>query len=245
MKKSSVFNPGLFSLNHFFKLIIMKRLLTAAAVTLYSLSIAQIKTGTIYISGQADYAKEEKNSSNFTEQILKIIPTVGIFVVPNLAVGTGLGYTHRQLDNHQTIYNGPITSIIDYTGKTNAVIVAPFIRKYWTLSEKLYFFGQLQVPMEFGKIKQDGLVNNIYEPDGYIIGQQILDDEYQYTSLGINVMPGVDYFLNKNWSIEAMIGELGYKNLKYKDTDDRNRKNYNFGFNLSAVSFGVKYVFVK
>jgi len=223
----------------------MKKILIAGAALLYSFSNAQIKTGTVYVSGQADYAKEENNSSNSTEQILKVIPAAGIFVAPNLAVGTGLGYTHRQLDNHQTIYSGPITSIIDYTGKTNAIIVAPFIRKYWTLSEKLYFFGQLQVPMEFGKIKQDGLVTNIYEPDGYNIGQQILDDEYQYTSLGVNIMPGLDYFLNRNWSVEATIGEFGYKNLKYKDTDDRNRKNYNFGFNLSAVSFGVKYVFAK
>ena len=55
--------------------------------------------------------------------------------------------------------------------------------------------------------------------------------------------PGLDYFLNKNWSIEATIGEFGYSNYKPKDGDATN--NYNFGLNLSSVTFGVKYVFAK
>lgn len=222
----------------------MKKVLIAVAAVLYGLSNAQIKPGTVYISGQANYTEDENNSSNSTEQTFKIIPAAALFVAPNLAIGTGLGYSHSKLHYTQTLYSGPFTSLIDYIGRTNTITVAPFIRKYWTLSENLYFFGQLQIPMEFGKLNQEAVVTNINEPAGYI-DQQNLSYENKYTSIGVNIKPGFDYFLNKNWSVEATIGEFGYKNLKYKDTDFRDTKDYSFGLNLSAVSFGVKYVFAK
>ncbi|WP_294303551.1 outer membrane beta-barrel protein [uncultured Chryseobacterium sp.] len=222
----------------------MKRLLTAAAVTLYSLSNAQIKQGTAYISGEINYNTYKNNDQYTKQQIFKVIPTAGIFIAPNLAVGTGLGYTHTKLDYTQAIYNGPYITFIDYAGKTNAVTVAPFVRKYWTLSEKLYFFGQLQVPMEFGKLRQDAFVTDVYEPTGYV-SYQTLSNERRHTAIGINVKPGLDYFLNKNWSVEATIGEFGYRSLLHKDADELNIKDYNFGINLSAISFSVKYVFAK
>lgn len=78
-----------------------------------------------------------------------------------------------------------------------------------------------------------------------IYDQQKLSDERKYTSIGVNVKPGFDYFLNKRWSIEATLGEFGYHDMKYKDVDDDNEKKYTFGLNLSSVTFGVKYIFAK
>ncbi|MDQ1161960.1 outer membrane immunogenic protein [Chryseobacterium sp. SORGH_AS 447] len=163
---------------------------------LYSFSNAQIKTGTLYVSGEINYNRYENKSENTTQKNFRIIPTVGIFVAPNLAIGTGLGYTNSKLDYTQALYSGSYITLIDYTGKTNAVTVAPFIRKYWTLSSNLYIFGQLQVPMEFGKLQQDGFVTNVYEPTGYV-NYQTLSNEKKHTSIGVNIKPGLDYFLNK------------------------------------------------
>lgn len=222
----------------------MKKILIAGAAILYSFSNAQIKQGTVYVSGEINYNKYDSKSENTTQQNFKIIPTAGIFVAPNLVVGTGLGYTYSKLNYTQALYSGPLISLIDYTGKTNAVTVTPFVRKYWTLSEKLYFFGQLQVPMEFGKLRQDAFVTDVYEPTGYV-SYQTLSNDRRHTAIGINVKPGLDYFLNKNWSVEATIGEFGYRSLMHKDEDQLNIKDYNFGLNLSAVSFSVKYVFAK
>lgn len=70
-------------------------------------------------------------------------------------------------------------------------------------------------------------------------------DKYNKTSIGVNIKPGFDYFLNKNWTIEATIGEFGYNTSKV-DVDGAKRvNNYDFGLNLKAVTFGVKYVFAK
>jgi hypothetical protein len=223
----------------------MKKLILAGAIALFGLSNAQIKTGTVYVSGQVSYTKEENKNTASTIQDFKINPTVGVFVAKNLAVGTGLGITSRK-EEFTTVYNSgsSFSSHIDYTGKSNAVIVAPFVRKYWTLSDNLYIFGQLEVPMEFGKMNQDALVTYVDGMYGYF-EQQTLSTERKYTSIGVNVKPGLDYFLNKHWSIEATIGEFGYKNFKYKDEDAKAANSYNFGFNLSSVTFGVKYIFAK
>ncbi|MEY8760788.1 outer membrane beta-barrel protein [Chryseobacterium tongliaoense] len=201
----------------------MKKLLLASAIALFGLSNAQIAKGTTYLSGQVNYTSTQDNNTDAKTEDFKIVPTVGYFVGTNLAVGLGVGYV-----------NGSKTAtVLDSKVKTttDAFVVAPFVRKYWTIGEKLYFFGQLEVPMAFGKDKLEADAANI-------------STENKFTSIGVNVKPGLDYFLSKNWSIEATIGEFGYNNFKYKDLD-KSTDNYNFGLNLSSVTFGVKYVFAK
>ncbi|MCJ8154007.1 DUF3575 domain-containing protein [Chryseobacterium sp. SSA4.19] len=223
----------------------MKKLIFAILTVLFSLSNAQINRGTIYVSGQLNYSKEEnKENLHYNEQNFQIIPTVGVFVAPNLVLGTGLGYKYSKRDYFQTYNNESFFTTIDYTGKTNTIVIAPFVRKYWNLSDNLYIFGQLEVPMEFGKLNQEADVLNVSEMYG-IYDLQKLSIERKYTSIGIHIKPGFDYFLNKNWSLEATLGEFGYKEIKYKDVDDDYSRNYNFGLNLSSVTFGVKYILAK
>jgi len=222
----------------------MKKFKLACAIVLFGLSNAQIQKGTGYLSGTINYTQQEDKNIDLTEKNFKVIPTAGLFVAPNLAVGAGLGYINRRTEHNYDSSYGSFINFFDYTGKTNALAVAPFIRKYWNLSDKLYFFGQLEIPMEFGKINQDAIVTTMDGTSG-VISVQTLSVERKYTSVGVNVKPGLDYFLSKNWSVEATVGEFGYRNFKYKNEDDTDRKNYKAGLNLSAVSFGVKYVFAK
>lgn len=220
----------------------MKKLILAGTLTFFGLSDAQIKTGTVYLSGQINYSQEKNNSTHIKDESFTFIPTTGVFVAPNLAVGAGVGFTHSKREYDITYSSGSFSSIFNYEGKTNAIIIAPFVRKYWTLSDKLYFFGQIEVPMEFGKINRDLLATYISE---YGFTQRPLSIERKYTSLGINVKPRLDYFITRNWSVEAAIGSFGYQNLRYKNEEDTDLKNNNFSLNLSSVTFGVKYVFAK
>lgn len=111
----------------------MKKLLLAGALAFFGLSDAQIKIGTVYLSGQINYAQEKNNEAHGKDQIFSIIPTVAAFVAPNLAVGTGIGFTYNKREYDITYSSGSFSSIFNYEGKTNAIIVAPFVRKYWTL----------------------------------------------------------------------------------------------------------------
>lgn len=227
----------------------MKKLLLTGAVALFGLSQAQIAKGTMYVSGQIDYSHTERNevngtfnklNNNIKEDAVKVIPAVGYFVDTNLAIGLGLGY--KSTVNKYKVENPGFSNLLDMKEIDNAFVVAPFVRKYWTLSDKLYFFGQLQIPLEFGQEKFDW---NNDAVGGDPIMTPSFSTKNNYTKIGVNIKPGLDYFLNKNWSIEATVGELGYNTSK-RDIDGAKRlNNYKFGVNLSSVTFGVKYVFAK
>lgn len=214
----------------------MKKLLIASAVALFGLSNAQIAKGTVYLSGSVGYSQEENNNDNSKLESFNVLPTVGYFVGTNTAVGLGVGYTNNKATLTTTGNVGTTFFTNESTLTQDAFVVAPFVRKYWTLGDKLYFFGQLQVPMEFGKVKSENTTVSS-------LGTNSSSSEEKYTSVGVTVKPGLDYFLNKNWTIEATIGEFGYNNFKPENSEAIN--NYNFGLNLSSVTIGVKYVFAK
>ncbi|MCX8523394.1 outer membrane beta-barrel protein [Chryseobacterium formosus] len=218
----------------------MKKLLVASAVALFGLSNAQIAKGTIYLSGTAGYSQVETNNGNLKSEELNIVPTAGFFVAPNFAVGLGVGYQTVKNTTISTTTTPLSTTVNTAEEKYPAFVVAPFARKYWTLSDKLYFFGQLAVPMEFGKAESE--VSSVTTA-GSTTSSSSISTEAKYTSIGVTVKPGLDYFLNKNWTIEATIGEFGYNNFKPKDGEATN--NYSFGLNLANVGIGVKYVFAK
>jgi opacity protein-like surface antigen len=220
----------------------MKRIVLMGAVALFGLSNAQIAKGTSYLSGQVGYYHSEKNEfgTERKNDVIRILPTAGYFVNNNLAVGLGIGYKNA-VTKYKVSGFGSLNTI-EIKDTDNAFVVAPFVRKYWTLSDKLYIFGQLQVPLEFGKEKVD--FNS--EGDG---GDPILSAPFKqknnYTNIGVNIKPGLDYFVTKNWSIEATIGEFGYNTYK-RDIDGAKRADdYKFGISLTSVTFGVKYVFAK
>ncbi|MBV8327618.1 outer membrane beta-barrel protein [Chryseobacterium sp.] len=216
----------------------MKKILLAGAVALFGLSNAQIAKGTTYLSGQVSYSQTEDNNTDKKVENFKILPTVGYFVGTNLAVGLGVGYK----DGKTTTTNTLGSAVTETEKSKPAFVVAPFVRKYWTVADKLYIFGQLEVPMEFGKNKTEVTTTTT---NGGNTSVASTSTKNNYTSIGVNIKPGLDYFLNKNWSIEATIGEFGYNTSK-EDVDGAKRvNNYDFGLNLKAVTFGVKYVFAK
>ncbi|WP_144282859.1 outer membrane beta-barrel protein [Chryseobacterium echinoideorum] len=204
----------------------MKKLLLTAAVVAFGLSNAQIAKGTTYVSGVVGYSSTEDNNDDTKVDNFAVVPTVGYFVAPNLAVGLGVGYASRI--EKETYENG----FDKYT--QSAFVVEPFVRKYWTLGDKLYIFGQLSVPMEFGNEKVEESLNST-----------TVSNKVNYNAFGVSVKPGLDYFLNKNWTIEATIGEFGYSTSKYDVDGAKNVNNFNFGLNLANVGIGVKYVFTK
>ncbi|SDI90475.1 outer membrane beta-barrel protein [Chryseobacterium jejuense] len=219
----------------------MKKILLAGAVALFGLSNAQIAKGTTYLSGSVGYSQEESNNGDYKKENFNVLPTVGYFVNTNLAVGLGVGYQTEKETERSTSSTLTSTTVSKDITKKPAFVVAPFVRKYWTLSEKLYIFGQLAVPMQFGKTEVEN--NDETTTVGAPTTTHSITTEAKYTKIGVTIKPGLDYFLNKNWSIEATIGEFGYSNYKPKDGEATN--NYNFGLNLSSVTFGVKYVFAK
>ncbi|MFZ4928783.1 outer membrane beta-barrel protein [Chryseobacterium sp. Mn2064] len=219
----------------------MKKILIAGAVALFSLSNAQIAKGTKYLSGQVGYYHKEENSydTKRKDNVIRILPTAGYFVGTNLAVGLGIGY--KSAVTKYVIGDAVVSNVTELKDTDNAFVVSPFVRKYWTLSDKLFIFGQLQVPLEFGKEKLVSSSNDAWiDPE-----LSLFSRKNNYTNIGVNIRPGLDYFITKNWSIEATIGEFGYNSYKRDIDGAKSNDNYKFGISLTSVTFGVKYVFAK
>ncbi|WP_419870697.1 outer membrane beta-barrel protein [Chryseobacterium sp. CT-SW4] len=200
----------------------MKKILFASAIALFGLANAQTTEksgfeGRVFLMGQVGYESTDNNNNNVTTNNFSIVPTVGYFVSPTVAVGLGIGYVNATTKNET----------IDTKYINDAFKVMPLARKYWGLGDKLYIFGQLAVPMEWGTDKTK------------VAGSET--SKAKYSSYGVQIAPGLDYFLTNNWSVEATIGAFGYQNTKYKGAESLD--NYNFGLNLSNIQLGVKYIF--
>ncbi len=105
--------------------------------------------------------------------------------------------------------------------ESDAFILQPMARQYWGVSDNFFLFGEAAVPLNFGKVA-----------------------DAKYSSVGVNLSVGVDYFITNNWSVEAKVGAAGWNSFKPKGGDASN--DFNIGINsglTQGVSFGFKYVF--
>lgn len=110
---------------------------------------------------------------------------------------------------------GYMSSTVGNADSVDTFIVMPFVRKYWAASDKFYFFGEANVPLTFNDTA------NTY---------------------GINIQPGVDYFIGGKWTIEAKFGALGYTVTDY-DANIDSTNNFTAGFDMFNLNFGIKYLF--
>ncbi len=190
----------------------MKKLLLAASLFILGANANAQESagfkGKWFIMGQAGYNTTENNEvRNYS-----VLPAVGTFIAPTVAVGGAVGYVGQSYKSSDEA--------------SSAFVVQPLVRKYWGLNDKLFIFGQASVPLTFGKNTSASNVDT------------------KYTSYGIQLAPGLDYFLSSHWSIETQFGLLGWSGTSVKDGDSTS--DFEFGLNsglLSGVKFGVKYIF--
>jgi|SRR5690606_13177811 len=115
----------------------------SAAVALTFAANAQTEKGKTILGGTVSYDYSNVKDVDGNEQSFSIIPSVGVFVNDNVAVGLGIGYAWGQDDN------GTIKTQV---GEFSA---APFARLYKG-NGNFKFFGQVSVPMGWGNSKSDG-----------------------------------------------------------------------------------------
>ncbi|MDY0986811.1 hypothetical protein SOM12_05240 [Flavobacterium sp. CFBP9031] len=130
----------------------MKKIVTLVGVVIMGLTAkAQDSTqglkGAWFATSQFGYRQtktaDEKNTT------LSVLPIVGTFVTPSVAVGAGVGFINIKAD-----------SDAGTAAKTNLFVAQPLVRKYWNVAGSLYFFGQLAVPIITGKEKESELKVN-------------------------------------------------------------------------------------
>lgn len=191
----------------------MKKLLLVGALALATVFGANAQDGLEgkwFVGGQFGYNHSKTKGTDMKSDTYTILPTIGTFISPDVAIGAQLGYA-----------GGKTNGL-----KGNQVTIAPLARKYWNISGGLFFFGQASLPVSFGDHQRKGWDSE---------GEEIVEKEKNF---GVNVQlrPGFDYIINGKFSVETSFNilTLGYTNSKY-----RGIKTNAFGFFANeGSSFG-------
>lgn len=123
----------------------MKKILLVAGIVLLSLTAnAQEASkglqGAWFATAQIGYNQEKTGDVKTTGTT--ILPIVGTFISPSVAVGLGIGTIGYKVSN------GTVDA-----AKYSLMVVQPLVRKYYNVAGSLYFFGQAALPIVSGKDK--------------------------------------------------------------------------------------------
>ncbi|MBP4137887.1 porin family protein [Flavobacterium geliluteum] len=127
----------------------MKNFLTFVSIVLIGLIAKAQDTnqglkGTWFATSQFGYQQTKTADAKNTS--MSVLPIVGTFITPSVAVGAGVGYINIKSD-----------SDAGTAAKTDLIVIEPLARKYWNVAGSLYFFGQLALPVITGKEKESEL----------------------------------------------------------------------------------------
>ena len=200
----------------------MKKLLLASAVALFGMVNAQETAGFVkgdtFITGAVGYTNQstgDMKSNNFT-----IAPSAGYFVTPNIAVGARVGY------NNMT--DSDVISSVKVESKMDTFTVGAFGRYYWTPAAKFSIFGELNA--DYANAKNTNTVGGI-------------STDSKANGFDLGIAPGVNYFISKNFAVEASWGVLNYTTAKPDVAGAISTDSFNIGLNLNDISLGLVYKF--
>ncbi|WKL48518.1 hypothetical protein Q1W71_01795 [Flavobacterium pectinovorum] len=130
----------------------MKKIVTLISIVLVGLTAKAQETGqglkgAWFATSQFGYQQTKTADKKNTN--LSVLPIVGTFVTPSVAVGAAFGYINIKADSEAGT-----------AAKTDLIVVEPLARKYWNVAGSLYFFGQLALPVITGKEKESDLKVN-------------------------------------------------------------------------------------
>lgn len=130
----------------------MKKIVTLLSIVLIGFAAKaqdsnQGLKGAWFATSQFGYQQTKTADAKNTS--ISVLPIVGTFVTPSVAVGAGIGYINIKAD-----------SDAGTAAKTDLFVAQPLVRKYWNVAGSLYFFGQLAVPIITGKEKESELKVN-------------------------------------------------------------------------------------
>ena len=121
----------------------MKKIFTLVSMVLIGLTVkaqdsSQGLKGAWFATSQFGYQQTKTGDVKGTN--ISVLPIVGTFVTPSVAVGAGIGYINIKSE----VAAGT-------AAKTDLMVFQPLVRKYWNVAGSLYFFGQAAIPVITGK----------------------------------------------------------------------------------------------
>jgi opacity protein-like surface antigen len=94
----------------------------------------------------SQFGYQQTKTADAKQTNLTVVPIVGTFVSPSVAVGAGIGMINIKNEDAGGI-----------NADTGLLVVEPLVRKYWNIAGNFYFFGQLASPIISGVEKESNL----------------------------------------------------------------------------------------
>lgn len=211
-----------------------KLLLLAAFVGVASFASAQTSSGSIMVGGSLGFGSGKSEASNSGTTVdgpklsnFNISPAVGYFIMDNIAVGLRIGYgSNKSTQENYLGVNGD-----ERVDKNSNFTVSPFARYYMEMGDKAGIFVDGAIDIGSGKTTTEittGGTTNSTEPTS--------------SSFGVNIRPGVYWFVTDKIGLEGTFGSLGWNQNKTDDGANpaTETKASSFGLNLNtgfAVGF--------
>jgi hypothetical protein len=210
-------------------------------------SSAQIQKGAMLIGGNVSFNVQERNEEfriyNFALEdyykrtFLSAHPQFGIFINESMLLGIGINYEFIETKSRRVYLVSYRES--ESNQKSNLIFFNPYFKKFFKLKEKIFLTTSLNFLIGFGKRKMESEGDYV---DNYKSELKIF--EYR-----LNISPGLTYFLNDKWALNANIGELFYSHTKetpddYKGGSEKPKnieKNYGLSLKFNTFSIGIQY----
>ena len=154
-----------------------------------------------------------ESTGDIKENSFGFSPKAAYFVTENIAVGVALGYTSSKDE-------APGVEDIEI----NMLEAGVFGRYYLTPAKQFSIFGELGAN---------------YQTSTWEQGPAELDTD----GFNIGFAPGISYFVSDCIALEASFGVLKYATSEPDVAGSESTDTFDFGLNLSDISFGMVYKF--
>jgi len=208
----------------------MKKLLALAIFALLGTqAFSQTSQGSVVISGAFGVSKStQDNAAEINKFNINIAPSVGYFVSNGLELGAAVGFSHTAAD--QLSYDS--SGFGTYETTTNTFTFAPYITKYFMLSEKVAFTGHAFAALSAGTGKVN--FDSDFSPNA----------DLKLSGVQVAVAPGISFFPTEKIGIGARFGSLGYSEFSFKPeggTDSSKSSTFGLDLNATTLALGFSY----
>jgi hypothetical protein len=225
----------------------MKKIVLFVALLLSgNLAFAQLSKGNLLVTGAlsissntSEITNNNRVSDGPTTTDFAFVPNVSYFLTNNFSLGLEIGFNRNSVTSDFTTDNGNTTVTLENVVSTFAF--GPFVRYYVPLGNNFYFYGQGSIQAYGGT---DDETETSVTQNGNTTTTVINNSKTDLSGFSIGLKPGITYFLNNRFALDASFGLLQFATTGEKRTNYERRSNQ-VDFNLipNSINFGLSYRF--
>lgn len=199
----------------------MKKILLTLALAAFAMTASAqwVLGGNIGLNHDGDHDDNYTGAyGSYARTSITVMPKIGYWLNDNMQIGANLGWNYF----YSRTYGGASDSY--WSHPQSSVVIAPYLRYNVATWRNFTVFCEAQLNFTLGlKSKTHTFVNGT---------ETIADQNDNFTSFGINVVPGLNYAFTDKISMDVYINLIGlYANMTTGD----GWKDHNMGLGIDMA----------